>query len=151
MSVIEVQPQRHVRPPRKRANRPEVITSRGRIIGYHEARKGIREISRLLGISRDTVRLWVRRYEEEGHVLTRPRPGRPSHHTSGRSTDLKGSRACNEGNRSSVSPDNYQEANTGDWPTIRDDVEDGSRTPASLSDTADVTGINGNTIHSVIN
>ncbi|KAG7175276.1 putative helix-turn-helix HTH_28 domain containing protein 1 [Homarus americanus] len=75
--VMEVQPQRHVRPPQTRANRPEVITSRGRIIGYHEAGKGIREISRLLSISRDTVRLWVRRYEEEGHVLTRPRPGRP--------------------------------------------------------------------------
>ncbi|KAG7158022.1 hypothetical protein Hamer_G014905 [Homarus americanus] len=26
---------------------------------------------------RDTVRLWARRYEEEGHVLTRPRLGRP--------------------------------------------------------------------------
>ncbi|KAG7159001.1 putative Helix-turn-helix domain-containing protein 5 [Homarus americanus] len=57
--VMKVQPQRHVRPPRTRANRPEVITSRGRIIGYHEAGKGIREISRLLGISRDTVRLWL--------------------------------------------------------------------------------------------
>ncbi|KAG7155340.1 putative helix-turn-helix HTH_28 domain containing protein 9 [Homarus americanus] len=77
MPIMEVQPQCHVRPPRTRANRPEVITSRGRIIGYHEAGKEIRETSRLLGISRDTVRLWVRRYEEEGHVLTRPRPGRP--------------------------------------------------------------------------
>ncbi|KAK4313490.1 hypothetical protein Pmani_015170 [Petrolisthes manimaculis] len=37
----------------------------------------MREISRLLGISRDTVRLWVRRYQEEGHVFTRPRPGGP--------------------------------------------------------------------------
>ncbi|KAG7169798.1 putative helix-turn-helix HTH_28 domain containing protein 3 [Homarus americanus] len=75
VTVMEVQPQRHVRPPRTRANRPEVITSRGRIIEYHEAGEGIREISRLLGISRDTVRLWVRRHEEEGHELTRPRPG----------------------------------------------------------------------------
>ncbi|KAG7161892.1 putative helix-turn-helix domain containing protein 1 [Homarus americanus] len=74
---MEVQPHRHVRPPRTRATRPEVITSRGRNIGYHEEGKGLREISCLLGISRDTVRLWVRRYEEEGHVLTRPRPGRP--------------------------------------------------------------------------
>ncbi|KAG7161042.1 hypothetical protein Hamer_G031469, partial [Homarus americanus] len=71
---MEIQPQRHVRPPRTRANRPEVITSRGRIIGYHEAEKGIREN---LSPSWDTVRLWGRRYEEEGHVLTRPRPGRP--------------------------------------------------------------------------
>ncbi|KAK3891784.1 hypothetical protein Pcinc_004325 [Petrolisthes cinctipes] len=30
-----------------------------------------------MGISRATVRLWLRRYEAEGHVLTRPRPGRP--------------------------------------------------------------------------
>ncbi|KAG7165875.1 putative helix-turn-helix domain containing protein 2 [Homarus americanus] len=75
--VMEVQPQLYVRPPRTRAHLPKVITSRGRIIGYHEAGKGIREISRLLVISRDTIRLWVRRYEEEGHVLTRPRPGRP--------------------------------------------------------------------------
>ncbi|KAG7172536.1 putative helix-turn-helix HTH_28 domain containing protein 7, partial [Homarus americanus] len=74
---MKVQPQRHVRPPRTRANLPDVITSRCKIIGYHEAGKGIREISHLLGISRDTVRLWVRRYEEEGHVLTMPRPGRP--------------------------------------------------------------------------
>ncbi|KAG7165028.1 putative helix-turn-helix domain containing protein 3 [Homarus americanus] len=74
---MEVQPQHHVRPPRTRANRPEVITSRGRIIGYHKSLKGIREISRLLGISRDTVRLWVRRYKEEGHALTRARPGKP--------------------------------------------------------------------------
>ncbi|KAK4296247.1 hypothetical protein Pmani_031247 [Petrolisthes manimaculis] len=37
----------------------------------------MREISRLLGISRDTVRLWVRRYQEEGHVFTRLRPGGP--------------------------------------------------------------------------
>ncbi|KAK3896191.1 hypothetical protein Pcinc_000113 [Petrolisthes cinctipes] len=50
---------------------------RARIIGYYEAGEGIREISDLLGISRGTVRLWVRIYEEEGHVLTRPRSGGP--------------------------------------------------------------------------
>lgn len=74
---MDVQPQRRARPPRTRANRPELITRRAKIIGYYEAGKGLREISRLLGISRDTVRLWVRRYEEEGHVLTRPRSGGP--------------------------------------------------------------------------
>ncbi|KAG7172588.1 Nuclear receptor coactivator 5-like 1 [Homarus americanus] len=71
-AVMEVQPQGHMRPPRTRANRPEVITRRTRIVEYHEARKRIREVSRLLGISRDTVRLWVRRHQEEDHVLTRP-------------------------------------------------------------------------------
>ncbi|KAK3893585.1 hypothetical protein Pcinc_002650 [Petrolisthes cinctipes] len=30
-----------------------------------------------MGLSRNTVKAWVRRYEEEGHVRTRPRPGRP--------------------------------------------------------------------------
>lgn len=74
---MEQRPGRSVRPPRTRANRPEVITRRSKIVGYHEAGKSIREISRLLGISRDTVRLWVRRYEAEGHVLTRPRSGQP--------------------------------------------------------------------------
>lgn len=73
---MDVRP-RQVRPPRTRANRPEVIMRRARIIGYYEAGKGLREISHLLGISRGTVRLWVRRYEEEGHVLTRPRSGGP--------------------------------------------------------------------------
>ncbi|KAG7172163.1 hypothetical protein Hamer_G029604, partial [Homarus americanus] len=75
----------------------------------------------------DTVRLWVKRYKEEGHAAHRaPTRKTKSHHTSGRSTDSKGSRASttvnchayNEGNRSSVSPNNYQEANTGDWPTM---------------------------------
>ncbi|KAK3887706.1 hypothetical protein Pcinc_008191 [Petrolisthes cinctipes] len=74
---MDIQPRRRVKPPRTRANRPEVISHRTRIVAYHEAGKGMREISLLLGISRDTVRLWVRRYREEGHVLTRPRPGGP--------------------------------------------------------------------------
>lgn len=65
------------RTPRTRANRPEVITRRTLIVGHHQAGKGIREISRLLGISTNTVTLWVRRFEEEGHVLTRPRSGGP--------------------------------------------------------------------------
>ncbi|KAG7170144.1 hypothetical protein Hamer_G012387 [Homarus americanus] len=63
--VVEAQPQGHKRLPRTRANRPEVITRRTRIVIYHEAEKGIWEINRLLGISRDTVRLWVKRHQEE--------------------------------------------------------------------------------------
>ncbi|KAK3881418.1 hypothetical protein Pcinc_014138 [Petrolisthes cinctipes] len=74
---MEVRPRGRARPARTRADRPEVIMRRTLIVGYHAAGKGIREISQLMGISRATVRLWLRRYEAEGHVLTRPRPGRP--------------------------------------------------------------------------
>ncbi|KAK3876948.1 hypothetical protein Pcinc_018299 [Petrolisthes cinctipes] len=30
-----------------------------------------------MGLNRNTVKLWVQRYEAEGHVMTRMRPGRP--------------------------------------------------------------------------
>ncbi|KAK4329208.1 hypothetical protein Pmani_000436 [Petrolisthes manimaculis] len=65
------------RPPNNRANRPEVITRRALIVGNYDAGKSINEISRLMGISKTTVRLWIRRYEGEGHVMTRPRSGLP--------------------------------------------------------------------------
>ncbi|KAK3895735.1 hypothetical protein Pcinc_000658 [Petrolisthes cinctipes] len=74
---MEVRPRGRARPARTQADRPEVIMRRTLIVGYHAAGKGIREISQLMGISRATVRLWLRRYEAEGHVLTRPRPERP--------------------------------------------------------------------------
>lgn len=63
--------------PRTQANRPEVITRRSIIIGLHAGGTSKSEIARRLGISRRTVQLWIQRYEEEGNVLTRPRPGRP--------------------------------------------------------------------------
>lgn len=66
-----------MRPSRTWANRTEVITKRRLIVGHHKAGKSIREISRLMGITKATVRLWIRRYKEEGHVTTRPRSGRP--------------------------------------------------------------------------
>lgn len=47
------------------------------IVGRYSAGQTISEISRALGITRKTVKIWLRRYEEEGHVKTRPRPGRP--------------------------------------------------------------------------
>ncbi|KAK3875590.1 hypothetical protein Pcinc_019549 [Petrolisthes cinctipes] len=59
-----------------RDNRPEIIMRRSMIIGYHEAGKSINEISHLMGLSKPTVRMWIRRFEE-GHVETRPRSGRP--------------------------------------------------------------------------
>lgn len=46
-------------------------------MGNYNGGKSINEISRLMGISKATVRLWIRRYEGEGHVMTRPRSGRP--------------------------------------------------------------------------
>ncbi|KAG7164391.1 putative winged helix-turn-helix domain containing protein 10 [Homarus americanus] len=73
--VMEIQPQGHMRLPQMRTNWPELITHRTRIVAIHKAGKGIREISHLLGISRDTVRLWVRRHQEDGHMLTRPQTG----------------------------------------------------------------------------
>ena len=50
---------------------------RSMIVGYHEAGKSINEMSRLMGVSKPTVRLWIKRHEEEGHVETKPRSGRP--------------------------------------------------------------------------
>lgn len=47
------------------------------VIGRYHAGQSYSEISREMGISRNTVKAWVRRYEEEGHVKTRPRSGRP--------------------------------------------------------------------------
>lgn len=57
----------------RRDNRPEIIMRRSMSIGYHAAGKSI---SRLMDLSKPTVRMWIRRFEE-GHVETRPRSGRP--------------------------------------------------------------------------
>ncbi|KAK4328534.1 hypothetical protein Pmani_001011 [Petrolisthes manimaculis] len=61
---------------RPRDNRPEIIMRQSMIIEYHEAGKSINEISLLMGLSKPTVWMWIRRFEE-GHVETRPRSGRP--------------------------------------------------------------------------
>lgn len=68
---------RGLRPPNTQADRPEVICRRSLIVGRYHAGMSVNEISRVMGISKNTVRLWIRRYEEEGHVTTRPRSGRP--------------------------------------------------------------------------
>ncbi|KAK3891143.1 hypothetical protein Pcinc_004934 [Petrolisthes cinctipes] len=67
----------HGHRPQAQANKPEVILQRGVIVGRYLANQSISEISRELGLSRNTVMKWIRRYEEEGHVSTRPRTGRP--------------------------------------------------------------------------
>lgn len=69
--------QQRGRRPQAQANNPEVILQRGLIIGRYQANQSISEISRALGLCRNTVTKWIRRYEEEGHVTTRPRSGRP--------------------------------------------------------------------------
>lgn len=60
-----------------RDNNPDIIMTRGMVIGRYKAGQPYREISRDMGLSKNTVKAWVRRYEEEGHVRTRPRSGRP--------------------------------------------------------------------------
>lgn len=65
------------RRPEQRANKPRVILERGVIIGRYLAGQSLSEISRDMGMSRNTVKLWVRRYEEEGNVSTKSRSGRP--------------------------------------------------------------------------
>ncbi|KAK3875785.1 hypothetical protein Pcinc_015859 [Petrolisthes cinctipes] len=67
----------HRRRPEPRDNNPDIIMERGMVIGRYHAGQSYSQISREMGLSRNTVKAWVRRYEEEGHVRTRPRPGRP--------------------------------------------------------------------------
>ncbi|CAF4955911.1 unnamed protein product [Pieris macdunnoughi] len=55
------------------ASRNLDIVQRSKILVYHEEGFNIRQISEKLGITRNTVRLWIRRYEEEGHLQDRPR------------------------------------------------------------------------------
>lgn len=74
---MDVRPQQRIRGPSTHANHPEVITRRALIVGYHNAGRGIREISRVMGISTTTMQLWVNVYGAKGHVLTRPRSGGP--------------------------------------------------------------------------
>lgn len=74
---MEGQGIRPLRQPHMRDNRPAVISRRMMIVGLYMGGQGIHEISRRMGINRKTVQKWVRRYQEEGHVKTRRRCGRP--------------------------------------------------------------------------
>lgn len=64
------------RRPEPRDNNPDIIMTRGMVVGRYHAGQSYSEISRGMGLSRNTVKAWIRRYEEEGHVKTRPRSGR---------------------------------------------------------------------------
>lgn len=61
----------------RRDNAVDVITKRGRIIGMWECGKSSREISEMAGVSVSTVNRWIRRWQEEDSVKTKPRSGRP--------------------------------------------------------------------------
>lgn len=75
--TLTVMAERRGRRREPQANKPDVILQRGMIIGRYQATQSISQISREMGISRNAVKRWIRRYEVEGHVNTRPRPGRP--------------------------------------------------------------------------
>lgn len=56
-------------------NAIEKVTRRGQIIGMRQAGKSVTEISHELGISRSTVYLWIQRWEAEGNIVDKNRPG----------------------------------------------------------------------------
>ncbi|KAK3862451.1 hypothetical protein Pcinc_031687 [Petrolisthes cinctipes] len=60
-----------------RANAPDVITLRGRIVGMWECGKSSRNIAHMTGVSVRTVNIWIHRWQEEGSLKTKPRNGRP--------------------------------------------------------------------------
>lgn len=59
------------------ANDAADLLQRGIIIGRYQANQSISQITREMGISRNTVKKWIKRHEEEGDVSTRSRSGRP--------------------------------------------------------------------------
>ncbi|KAK3869895.1 hypothetical protein Pcinc_024838 [Petrolisthes cinctipes] len=63
--------------PTGRADRPEVISARAAIVGMRDAGMPLKAIARARGITIKTVRRWIRRWDGEGTVATRPRSGRP--------------------------------------------------------------------------
>lgn len=63
--------------PTGRANRPEVISARAAIVGMRDAGMPLKTIARARGITIKTVRMWIRRWDGEDTVSTRPRSGRP--------------------------------------------------------------------------
>lgn len=53
------------------------LEKRGEIIGMFKANKSIKEISQEAEVAINTVRLWIKRYNEEYSLVTKSRPGRP--------------------------------------------------------------------------
>ncbi|KAI5643339.1 transposase domain-containing protein [Phthorimaea operculella] len=54
------------------------IVQRAEIVALHNQGRNYSEISRELGVTIKTVKLWVRRHGDEGTLNTRPKSGRPS-------------------------------------------------------------------------
>lgn len=61
----------------RRDNAPELVAERGRMVGMWQSGMSVRRIAEETGVSVKTVRRWLRRWEEEGHLRSRPRRGRP--------------------------------------------------------------------------
>ncbi|KAL7648412.1 UNVERIFIED_CONTAM: hypothetical protein RMT77_000318 [Armadillidium vulgare] len=58
-------------------NHSEKLVLRGKIISLFESGQNKTKIARNLGIQVSTVRRWIVRYEEEGNLCDRPKPGAP--------------------------------------------------------------------------
>lgn len=56
---------------------PDAMFMRGRIVGMYEVGTSLSEISRIIGITRQSVQKWVRRWEGGEAIRARPRSGRP--------------------------------------------------------------------------
>ncbi|KAK4303652.1 hypothetical protein Pmani_019425 [Petrolisthes manimaculis] len=65
------------------------VALRGRIVGMHESGKTAAEISRELGVTKDTVYLWIRRWQEEGNLTDRRRQGRPRETTNDQDEEIR--------------------------------------------------------------
>lgn len=60
-----------------RANSSRIIADRGRIIGLSEGGMTPGAIAQELGLHRSTVHKWIKRWQEQGSVSTKPGSGRP--------------------------------------------------------------------------
>lgn len=63
--------------PTGRADRVEIISARAAIIGMRDAGMSQNAIARARGVTIKTVKRWIRRWDGEGTLATRPRSGRP--------------------------------------------------------------------------
>ena len=80
----------------KSSTTPQRLVLRSRIILLSAAGSSIDDVARRLGVSRPTVRLWVRRFDEGGpHALEHDAPGRGRHATLDAATTLARLREAN--------------------------------------------------------
>jgi transposase len=80
----------------KSSTTPQRLVLRSRIILLSAGGSSAESIARTLGVSRPTVRLWVRRYDEGGpHALEHDAPGRGRHAALDTATTLTRLREAN--------------------------------------------------------